>query len=163
MNNLNVDDVPTELGNLKKLEQILIAQRIIFEKVIVMPKGLQRKIKGAICNAPVNCDQTGKILPRPPERSSIILLKLKRKLQSRGHVYFQPVRPEFIMTALNWLTANNPLYKDIQIYCGNIDVQLTGMTHNENYDTALLTNPPPTNHSSTTTVNENIISLQVQR
>lgn len=50
MNNLNVDDVPTELGNLKKLEQILIAQRIIFEKVIVMPKGQQRKIKGAICN-----------------------------------------------------------------------------------------------------------------
>ena len=48
VNNLNVDDVPTELGNLKKLEQILIAQRIIFEKVIVMPKGQQRKIKGAI-------------------------------------------------------------------------------------------------------------------
>ena len=67
------------------------------------------------------------------------------------------------MTALNWLTANYPLYKDIQIDCGNIDVQLTGMTYNENYDTTLPTNPPPTNHSSTTTVNENIISLQVQR
>ena len=59
------------------------------------------------------------------------------------------------MTALNWLTANNPLYIDIQIDCGNIDVQLTGMTHNENYDTTLLTNRPPTNHSSTTTVKEN--------
>lgn len=51
VNNLNVDDVPIELGNLKKLEQIIIAQRIVFEKVIVMPKGQQRKIKGAIiCN-----------------------------------------------------------------------------------------------------------------
>ena len=41
---VDVDDVPTELGNLKKLEQlILIAQRIIFEKVIVMPKGQQKK------------------------------------------------------------------------------------------------------------------------
>ena len=39
VNNLNVDDLPTEIGNLKKLEQILTAQRIIFEKVIVMPKG----------------------------------------------------------------------------------------------------------------------------
>lgn len=48
MNNLNVDDVPIELGNLKKIEQIIIAQRIVFEKVIVMPKGQQRKIKGAI-------------------------------------------------------------------------------------------------------------------
>ena len=35
------------------------------------------------------------------------------------------------MTALNWLTANNPSYKDIQIDCANIDVPLTGMTHNE--------------------------------
>lgn len=94
-------------------------------------------------------------MPRPPERSGIILLKLKRKLQFRGHVYFQPVRPEFIMTALNWLTANNPLYKDIQIDCGNIDVQLRDMTHNENYDTTFLTNSPPANHSSNTTVNEN--------
>ena len=152
VNNLTVDDIPTELGNLKKLEQILIAQRIIFEKVIVMPKGQQRKIKGAICNVPVNCDQTCNILPRPPERSGIILLKLKRKLQFRGHVYFQPVRPEVIMTALNWLTANNPLYQGIQIDCGNIDVQLTDMTHNENHDTTLQT---PANNSSNTTVNEN--------
>ena len=69
----------------KKLEQILIAQRVIFEKVTVMPKGQRRKIKGAIYNVPVNCDQTCKILPRPPKRSGIILLKLKRKLQIRGH------------------------------------------------------------------------------
>ena len=39
------------------------------------------------------------------------------------------------MTALHWLTANNPLYKDIKIDSGNIDLQLTDMTHNENYHT----------------------------
>ena len=50
MKNLNVDDVPTELGNLKNLEQIINAQRIVFEKVIVTPKRQQSKIKGAICN-----------------------------------------------------------------------------------------------------------------
>ena len=43
VNNLFVNDVPTDL---QKLEQI-IAQYI--EKVIVIPKGQQRKIKGAIC------------------------------------------------------------------------------------------------------------------
>ena len=56
INNLYVDDIPTELEELKKLEQIIIAQRIVFEKIIVMPKGQQRKIKGAICNVPVNCN-----------------------------------------------------------------------------------------------------------
>ena len=38
MNNFNVNYVPTEIGDLKKLEQI-IARHIVFDKVIVMPKG----------------------------------------------------------------------------------------------------------------------------
>ena len=59
------------------------------------------------------------------------------KLQLKGHVYFQLFRPKFIITALNWLKDDNPLYKDIQIDCGNIDVQLTDMTHNENDDTTV--------------------------
>ena len=78
-----------------------------------MPKGQQKKVLGAICNVPVNCDQTCKVLPRPPERSGIIMLKLKRKLQFRGHVYFQAVCPELIVNALNWLKQNNPLYCDV--------------------------------------------------
>lgn len=51
------------------------------------------KNKGAICtcNVPVDCDQTCSVLPRPSERSGIIMLKLKRKLSCRGHVYFQAV------------------------------------------------------------------------
>ena len=66
MNNTYVDEIPRELSSLEKLEQILIAQRIVFEKIVVMPKGQQMKIKGAICNIPVECDQTCNQLPRPP-------------------------------------------------------------------------------------------------
>jgi hypothetical protein len=101
VNNLFVDETPTELAALEKLEQILVAQRIVFEKIVIMPKGQQRKIKGAICNVPVECSQTCNVLHRPPDRSEIILLKLKRKLQFRGHVYFQAVRPQFVISALN--------------------------------------------------------------
>ena len=68
----------------------------MFEKIIVMPKGQQRKIKGAICNIPVECDQTCNTLPCLPERSGIILSKLKRKLEFGGHVYFQVVRPRVV-------------------------------------------------------------------
>ena len=98
---MNVDEITTELSSLEKLEQILIAQRIVFENIAVMPKGQHRKIKGAICNVPdsVECDQTCNQLPRPPDRSGIIMLKLKRKLQFRGHGYFQAVRQELIPTA----------------------------------------------------------------
>ena len=55
---MSVVDTPVKLASFEKLEQILIAQRIVFKKIIVMPKGQQRKVKGAICNVPVECDQT---------------------------------------------------------------------------------------------------------
>ena len=42
-----VNDIPTELSSFEKVEKILIVQRIVFEKIVVMPKGQQRKIKGA--------------------------------------------------------------------------------------------------------------------
>ena len=112
-NKLGVDDVPPKMKCLEKLEQILAAQRIMFEKIVIMPKGQQRKIKGAICNVPVDCDNTCKLLPRPAENSGIIMLKLKRKLDFRSHVYFQAVRPDIVLNALNWLLVNNPLYRDV--------------------------------------------------
>ena len=121
-NKLLVDEIPSELKCLEKLEQILIAQRLLFQKIVIMPKGQQRKIKGAICNVPVDCDQTCNVLPRPPE---IIMLKLKRKLSFRGHVYFQAVRPDIILNALNWLRDNNPFYGSITINIKNIDINFT--------------------------------------
>ncbi len=100
-----------------------------------MPKGQHKKVSGAICNVPVNCDQTCKVLPRPPERSGIIMLKLKRKLEFRVHVYFQAVRPQIIENALNWLKHNNPLYFNVTTEMNNIDVNLKNMGQNEVSDT----------------------------
>ena len=122
-----VAKIPEELVSPEKLEQILIAQRIVFEKIIVMPKGQQKKVKGPICNVPVQCDETCKVLPRTPERSGIIMLKLKCKLEFRGHVYFQAVRPQLILDALNWLKLHNPLYSNITIDINNISASLTSL------------------------------------
>jgi len=106
INDMYMDEIPQELASLAKLEQILVSKRIVLQKIIVMPKGQQRKIEGAICNIPVECDQTCNHLPRAPEISGIIRLKLKRKLQFRGHVYFQGVCPQFLKEALCWLKDN---------------------------------------------------------
>ena len=90
-----------------------------------MHKGQQRKIKGVICNVPVECDQTCNQLPHQPDRSCIIIIRLKRKLQSGEQVYFQASRPELIQQVLNWLKVHNPLYKDVLIDINNIDSNLT--------------------------------------
>ena len=101
-----------------------------------MHKGQQRKIKGAICNVPVECDQTCNQLPHPPDRSCIIILKLKRKLQSRGRVYFQALRPELLQQVLNWPKVYNTLYKDILVDINNIDSNLTALENDaDNSDT----------------------------
>ena len=127
------------LACLEKLEQILVSQRIVFQKIVVMPKGQQRKIRGAICNVPVSCEETCRVLPRPPDSSGIIMLKLKRKLQFRGHVYFQAVRPEVVLHGLQWLQRNNELYENVAINLENIDHELLSLCdHEEETESGIL-------------------------
>ena len=47
------DEITTELSSLEKLKQIRIAQQIVFEKIMIMHKGQQRKIRG--CNMQCTC------------------------------------------------------------------------------------------------------------
>ncbi len=53
---MSVDEILVQLALFEKLEQMFIGQRIVFEKIITMPKGQQKKVSGAICNVPVDCD-----------------------------------------------------------------------------------------------------------
>jgi len=52
-NKLVLDDIPEELSMLNRLENILISKRILFKKISIMPKGQQPKIRGAVCNIPI--------------------------------------------------------------------------------------------------------------
>ena len=60
------------------------------------------------------------------------MLKLKRKLEFKGHVYFEAVRPELIVDALMWLKSHNLLYKDIKICVNNIDQSFTCLEEENN-------------------------------
>ena len=138
-NNLAVDDIPGELAGLRKLEQILIAQRIVFQKIIILTKGQQKKILGAVCNVPVSCEETCTSLPRAPANSGIILVKLKRKLQFKGHVYFEAVCPRVLLQALDWLKANNFLYENISV---NLDSSYSEFNFMRNINDIRIENQP---------------------
>ena len=114
-NKLQLFEFPHHIPCLNKLEWVIIAKRILFSKIITMPKGQFRKIKGAICNVPIEADTICNILPRGIDSNGLILLKLKRKLCYRGHVLFESVRPDIVQTALNYLKQNNPLYNNVEI------------------------------------------------
>ena len=102
-NNLQVYHLPMELANLRKLEKAIISRRLLFKKVAIMPKGQMPKVKGSICNVPIDTNKVYNVLPRASDSTGIIMVKLKRKLIYNGHVLFEPVRPDAIRRVLQYL------------------------------------------------------------
>lgn len=123
-NKLGIDELPEEIKCLNRLEKVLISKRILFKKISIMPKGQQPKIKGAICNIPIEVNSVSNCLPRGSDNNDIILVKLKRKMEFRGHVYFESVRPNCVHEALEYLKQFNPFYGNILINMNNIDKEL---------------------------------------
>ena len=78
-----------------------------------MSRGQTPKMKGNICNVPVEVNDTVTTLPRAPNNNGLVMVKLKRKLEYRGHVYFENVRPLLIQNLFLFLKENNHLYHDI--------------------------------------------------
>ena len=118
-NKLYVEFAPNQLQNLRNHEKVLISKRILFKKVEIMHgKGKFAKIKGNICNIPVETDTVFNALPRPINNNGLVLVKRKRHLRYRGYVYFERVLPSAIYEALNYLKRKNKFYKDISTSYG---------------------------------------------
>ena len=111
-NKLEVFHLPQEFLSIRRLEKVLIAKRILFKKVTIMQKGQFPKLKGSICNIPIHENKTTNVLPRQPDSNGLVMVKLKRKLEYRGHIYFDAVRPYFVNDILKYLRENNFLYSD---------------------------------------------------
>ena len=79
-------------------------------------------------------------------------------LKFRGHVYFQAVRPEVVLNALNWLKVNNPFYTHISVDIGNISRDLTTSQQNDNVsdeDNSLLDSDMANTSSNEQSINDN--------
>ena len=129
-NKLDIASPPEILSNLSRLKRVSISRRILFKKVSTMPKGKFAKVKGSICNIPIESDDITNVLPLGADSNGLLIVKLKRKLSYRGHVYFETVRPELICQALMYLKQNNSLYCDIGIALENIPNDLLSLSEN---------------------------------
>ena len=106
------------------LEKILISKRLFFKKVAIMPKDKSAKIKGSIGHTSVEVMDRSTLLPRETNSSGLSIVKLKRKLEYRGHVYFGLLHPDIVLGLLKFLKANNNIYKDVTIVPSNIPTAL---------------------------------------
>ena len=80
-----------------------------------MSKGQAPKMKGAICNVPINAVDICNVLPRGMNNNGVVRVALKKKMCFKSNVYFQPVRPSFVNEILLYLKSVNPHYSDIEI------------------------------------------------
>ena len=117
-NDLYLDEIPPELSGLNELEIRFIAQRILFMKIVSLPKGGQKGMQGPCVNVPASIKEACHRFPRLAHQIDLVEFKLKRKISYKGHHMRMKVEPRAIMKGLMWLKAHNPFYKDIEV---NVD------------------------------------------
>jgi hypothetical protein len=124
VNGLKVEEQPPELSQLNMLERHLISPAIPFMKMVSLIKGAQKGVHGQIVCVKADVNSVAQSLPRLPTDQSLIRVKLKRKLEYKGHHMCQDISPSKIREALTWLKEHNPEYEDIDINFDNFDGML---------------------------------------
>ena len=120
LNKLQIFDLPKESSDIRKLEKVLVAKRLLFKKITIMPKSQFPKVKGAIYNFPIDSVDVSSLLPRQADSNGLMIIKLKRKLEYKGHVYCEPISPRIVIELLEYLKLHNHLYKNVTIVPDNI-------------------------------------------
>ena len=73
------------------------------------------KIKGGVCNIFKEAANICNILPSLAVPSGLIVVKIKRDLKYRVHVYSELVRPHILYYELTYLKSYNKFYQSISI------------------------------------------------
>ena len=117
-NGLQLQPVPCELETLNILEKHLISKIVPFMKLITLPKGGQKKLKGPCIMVPSDLQNTINVLPRcDTDNPQIIKLKLKRKLTYEGYYEYKQVDLKKVHDALRCLKdkVRNVHYENVEI------------------------------------------------
>ena len=130
-NDLQIYKLPDRFSDIRRLERIIISKRLLFKKVTIMSKGQAPKMKGAICNVPINVEDICNVLPRGMDNNGIVRVSLKKKMSFKSNVFFEPIRPNFVRNVLLYLKTNNPLYTDIVIDLDAIPQYWVNMINND--------------------------------
>ena len=102
-----LEQIPDELKDLNNLELHTICKWILFMKLVKLPQGKQKGMKGAAVNVPADLGPACQLLPRIPSDAHIISLKLKRKLEYKQAYLHDTIRPEKVIAALQYLKNKN--------------------------------------------------------
>ncbi len=105
-NKLELPPIPAELDELNVLERQLIAKILPFAKIVSLPKGQQRAVRGAVVCVPSEMENTVNSLPRPRSEAQLLQVKLKRHVKFKGYQQFQTVNMRNVLAALSKLKSD---------------------------------------------------------
>ncbi len=111
INNLWLDEIPEELKTLNALEMHLVSIVQPFMKIVPLPRGGQKGVRGQMVCVPANLQRTADSLPWTLNTNSLIRVKLKRKQEYKGHHLYMVVSQKRVMAALKKLMEINPAYE----------------------------------------------------
>ena len=137
-NNLNLIPIPKELKKLNELERQLVSLRIPFMKLLSLPRGGQKGVKGPVVNVPSDINTVATALPRNITEAQLVKVKLKRKTSYKGHYSFKWINPVNVTDAMRYLKEHNFWYENINIDDSweeqNVDCELIQPENEENCD-----------------------------
>ena len=108
---------PQKVGDLDIYphEERLIALRIPFMHIQVLPSGAQKSLRGNIINVPADIHETVNMLPRHLNESNTVTVRLKRRMQYKGVYAEYNVRPIKVLNALQYLKEHSTYYQDSRL------------------------------------------------
>ena len=81
INKLQFTNLTNQFCDIHILEKILVSKQLLFKKVAIMPKGQSPKIKGSVCNVPVEIMDVSTLLSKQANSNGLVIIKLKKKLE----------------------------------------------------------------------------------
>ena len=84
-------------------------------KIVSLPKGGQRGIHGPTICVPSDMGKIQSVCPRNIDDAKLVKIKLKRKLEYKGHYSYQTISLEKVKAALVRLKQDNDFYRDVAI------------------------------------------------
>ena len=113
-NGLSLKQIPDDV-NLTDLENNLIAQKILFQKIFQLPKSRIAAVKDKLVNIPIeesDIVRTLMSLPRTPSEGGLVEVKLKRKQIYKNYHRQEFVNPDKLFRAIQFLKdSGNQFYQ----------------------------------------------------
>ena len=92
-----------------------------------MPKDHFSKLKGSICSIPIETAEINDILHQGVHSNVFLMVKLKQKLNLRGHVFFEAASPDSRYMGLSYLNEINLQHNNIIIDMTGVPSSLTNL------------------------------------